>query len=559
MGGTLMGRMRAWWRGLPLMRAFLCYTVLWACAVLGVSVLVLIPLTAVYKDVRYGALADAVEINPGPYLYDAARAELVPAVTIDLGGDTSRLAFLSAAGLVEQTPEPSAGTEGQQSHRSVYATLDMLADDPELELFDWGGNYIEADYRAAGGNPYNPEPIAVSELAAYDEQARASRAPADEGVADVLGTGGRLLVSNIGYYVSQPASQLEGAAMAVRLAMVLTPFVVGALLAILLFRRFYVRRMRAPLGTLRDAADHIARQDLDFVTGDVAGREFGALAQAFESMRISLHAAQRALWETAEERRRLNAAFAHDLRTPLTVLKGTVEMMRLRAERAALPAAGQRDAASPAASGDAEDDLHEKMLASIDVLAGQVTRLEDYCRAITSVTKLEDRTVDRRETGYVQLAENLARFARALVEASGLACSFAASSEHPLPIDDPGRVRVFVDEALVEEALGNLIANACRFAVQTVGIEVTLIHLAERGQQRMCLQVKVADDGPGFSADALRHGCEAFFSEQKSAEHFGLGLSIASMLARLHGGGITLVNADGGAVATVLIDVSRQP
>ena len=75
----------------------------------------------------------------------------------------------------------------------------------------------------------------------------------------------------------------------------------------------------------------------------------------------------------------------------------------------------------------------------------------------------------------------------------------------------------------------------------------------------MCLQVKVADDGPGFSADALRHGCEAFFSEQKSAEHFGLGLSIASMLARLHGGGITLANADGGAVATVLIDVSRQP
>lgn len=278
-----------------------------------------------------------------------------------------------------------------------------------------------------------------------------------------------------------------------------------------------------------------------------------------EDRRATPVAAQRALWGTAEERRRLNAAFAHDLRTPLTVLKGTVEMMRLRAERAALPAAGQRDAASPAASGDAEDDLHEKMLASIDVLAGQVTRLEDYCRAITSVTKLEDRTVDRRETGYVQLAENLARFARALVEASGLACSFAASSEHPLPIDDPGRVRVFVDEALVEEALGNLIANACRFAVQTVGIEVTLIHLAERGQQRMCLQVKVADDGPGFSADALRHGCEAFFSEQKSAEHFGLGLSIASMLARLHGGGITLANADGGAVATVLIDVSRQP
>ena len=70
------------------------------------------------------------------------------------------------------------------------------------------------------------------------------------------------------------------------------------------------------------------------------------------------------------------------------------------------------------------------------------------------------------------------------------------------------------------------------------------------------LDLTVTDDGPGFSAEALRRGCESFFSEQKSAEHFGLGLTVASMLARLHGGSLELANdASGGALVHVTFAV----
>lgn len=562
MGSTLMRRVQAWWLGLPLMRAFLCYTLLWACAVLAASVLLLVPLTAAYEDIRYSALADTVEINSGPYLYDSANDELVPAVTVEL--DTNHMMFLGIAGLADRASEASIETDGQGGRQSVYATYDMLVDDSELKLFDWGGNYTEEDFRAAGGNPYNPEPIVVSELATYDEQECISRIAVDGDVANALGAGGGLLVSNVGYYVSQPTSHLEGSAMVLRLIMISAPFVAGALLAVLMFRRFYACRMLIPLGALRDAANHIARQDLDFVTGDVAGREFGELAQAFESMRSSLRAAQRALWETAEERRRLNAAFAHDLRTPLTVLKGSIEMMRLRLQQTALPVTGQRqpgssDDAAPVICEDRAVRVQTKLLDSADVLASQVAQLEDYCQAMTSVTKLEERPVTRRAVGYVRLTDDLEHFVRSLVEASGHECSFAASSEEPLPIDNPDSACVCVDEALVEEVLGNLVSNACRFAAHGVKIKVDLLQAVKQGQRCMHLQVKVVDDGPGFSADALRHGCEAFFSEQKSAEHFGLGLSIASTLARLHGGVVTLSNERDGAVTTAVFDVSHEP
>ena len=109
---------------------------------------------------------------------------------------------------------------------------------------------------------------------------------------------------------------------------------------------------------------------------------------------------------------------------------------------------------------------------------------------------------------------------------------------------------------LVDEVLGNLVGNACRYAAGEVVLEVR-VRAAGDGA---ALELTVADDGPGFSAEALRHGCDAFFGEAKSAEHFGLGLAIAAALVHLHGGALTLANAPiGGARVTATFDVEVPP
>ena len=70
------------------------------------------------------------------------------------------------------------------------------------------------------------------------------------------------------------------------------------------------------------------------------------------------------------------------------------------------------------------------------------------------------------------------------------------------------------------------------------------------------LTVVVTDDGPGFTPEALRRGCDPFFSENKSAEHFGLGLNVSNVLCGLHGGRIALANAEtGGARVIATFDV----
>lgn len=114
---------------------------------------------------------------------------------------------------------------------------------------------------------------------------------------------------------------------------------------------------------------------------------------------------------------------------------------------------------------------------------------------------------------------------------------------------------VMIDCRLIEEVLENLLKNACAHAVSRVAVclEAAVQEpqngcVCESGTRAAVLSVCVADDGPGFSSEALIRGMDPFYSEAKSAEHFGLGLSIAQTLTRLHGGDVELANdSQGGA------------
>ena len=519
--GAMRTRLSAWWRNLPLMRSFACYTAI--CLVLSgvISVALMVACLEGYRYLDRMENEGRTEVDSGPYIYDKASNELVPAVSVDLGSGTGeRMLYVGmhdgiGRASTETDKESPQVINASTERPIVYATLERVSSDAGLKLYDWGGNYTEADYVEAGGNPYDPEPIAADELARYDERERRERLSAAGelgGAIEQLGAANdEILTSNIGYYVSQAQTSTETTLMfALRIAAGLAPFAVLGVLATVFFRQFYRVRLAEPLGSHHHAAERIAAQDLDFTVGAVAGREFAGLASAFERMRASLEEAQRELFETAEERRRLNAAFAHDLRTPVTVLKGTLEMMEGK-----------------------EPSPLERGLVAFSVLAG-----------------------------------DLGRTARTLASEAGIACHVAVRNELADVCGSTGAAELCVDASLVEEVLGNVMSNACRFARQRVSLAVCLRRRCEtdgekastsdetEGALPAVLDLTVTDDGPGFSAEALRRGCESFFSEQKSAEHFGLGLTVASMLARLHGGSLELANdASDGALVHVTFAV----
>lgn len=566
-------RLHAWWRTRPLGVTFTVYLAVYLAAATLLA-LGMVEVLSTWNNGYYelevsleNGLTQRGTIDSGPYIYDPNAGELLPASELDLPGDGPYAVFIA-------TGDWGTGSgyvpDGGRTIGSLYATVDLVRSG-QVQLYDWGLNYNE-------GYPQEEileanSTISADNLARYDELSRKGRAQSVELFesmtgADLEETFGEGLVSNTAYYAaSQPPVSLVP--WILTLATGLAPVLAYGVLGWLTFRHFYRVHIAGPLAELAGAADRIAGQDLDFTIRGVRGRELGRLSEALEHMRASLLEAQRELWRTAESRRRLNAAFAHDLRTPITVLKGTVEMAQMRLRR------------GDALDGDA-----------LDALSAQVARLERYATSMGGLSKLEDRPVEREVLALDDLREELDRHVSGVIAARGGSLKLelpsmgeaaaapapetaGASAPEAAAVPVPGAAAVpapdaiggsasaadgrpaapplFLDLPLVEEVLDNLLSNACVHASTRVAFDM----MVDAG----VLTVVVTDDGPGFTPEALRRGCDPFFSENKSAEHFGLGLNVSSVLCGLHGGRIALANAESGGarvIATFDVRLDRE-
>lgn len=577
-------RPHAWWRTRPLGVTFTVYLAVYLAAATLLA-LGMVEVLSTWNNGYYelevsleNGLTQRGTIDSGPYIYDPNAGELLPASELDLPGDGPYAVFIATGdwGTGSGYVPDSGRTIG-----SLYATVDLVRSG-QVQLYDWGLNYNE-------GYPQEEileanSTISADNLARYDELSRKGRAQSVELFESVTGadleeTFGEGLVSNTAYYAaSQPPASLVP--WILTLATGLAPVLAYGVLGWLTFRHFYRVHIAGPLAELAGAADRIAERDLDFTIRVVRGRELGRLSETLEHMRASLLEAQRELWRTAESRRRLNAAFAHDLRTPITVLKGTVEMAQMRLRR------------GDTLDGDA-----------LDALSAQVARLERYATSMGGLSKLEDRSVERETFALDDLREELGRHVSEVMAARGgglelklptvseadgapvleaingpvsEATGSSVPEEGDAPVSEADRAPapktccasestlkaatgsrpaalLAIDLPLVEEVLDNLLSNACVHASSIVTFDM----MVDAG----VLTLVVTDDGPGFTPEALHRGCDPFFSENKSAEHFGLGLNVSSVLCGLHGGKIALTNAEtGGArvIATFEVRPDRE-
>ena len=110
--------------------------------------------------------------------------------------------------------------------------------------------------------------------------------------------------------------------------------------------------------------------------------------------------------------------------------------------------------------------------------------------------------------------------------------------------------RIAIDASLLQRAVLNIVNNALDYAKEEVKIQFESV--------QNTLQITVTDDGKGFSEEALRHAKEQFYRGDQSRHshmHFGMGLYIASCIARQHGGKIRLQNSaeTGGAMVTICV------
>ncbi len=277
------------------------------------------------------------------------------------------------------------------------------------------------------------------------------------------------------------------------------------------------RRIVRPVAGLTQAARAIT-QGMPAPPVPVQGRdEIAELSRAFNQM-----AAQ--LAENEERRRRLFAGIAHELRTPLSVIQGTLEGILDRV----IEPTPERIAS-----------LHSQAV----LLRRLITDLRDLSLAQAGQLQLHLETIDI--AGVVRdTVEGLSP----LFEERGVTLRVDAPDHLPPVKADPDRLR---------QVMQNLIENALR---HTPGGGEVLIVLREEGAG---VRLSVADTGAGIAAAELPHIFEHFYradrSRARSSGGTGLGLAIVKSLVEAHHGRVTVESTPGaGSIFTVRLPMRLQ-
>lgn len=295
----------------------------------------------------------------------------------------------------------------------------------------------------------------------------------------------------------------------------------GSLVAVALVAWRAGRSIARKMAPLTDAAERISREDLDFSVETGGVREVNEVLAAMDRMRASLKESLEARWDAERRQRDQVAALAHDLKTPLTVVRANAEYVCEEASALAEPGSALDRAA-----------LRDLADAAADAAAGS-ERLDAYVRLLIETSR------GPSLSGGTPAAVGAGELVAA-VEAEAGPLARAAGVGLEVSVED-GVLPLHADAPLdgLARAVVNVVSNAVEHAAARV-----LVAVRRAGG---FLEFEVSDDGEGFSPEALERGCERFFRGDSSrrAGHYGLGLYSASETLRSCGGEIELSNGAG--------------
>jgi two-component system OmpR family sensor kinase/two-component system sensor histidine kinase BaeS len=269
-----------------------------------------------------------------------------------------------------------------------------------------------------------------------------------------------------------------------------------------------------PLADVIYAAHAVAKGKLDTRIPIEGPQDLRSLSESFNEMASSLE-------RSDQKRRDMLADIAHELRTPLSVIRGRLE--------------GIIDGIYTADSGQVSLALEQTYL---------LERLVDDLRLLT--------LAETRQLHFEKKSVDLAQLSQRVIEmfsAEALEKNISLSLEK-----GNGSNAVELDPQRMEQVVGNLVGNSLRYIPDGSKIWLTLTETSDE------VKLFVNDNGPGVAEDELPYLFDRFWRKDKSRTRSsggtGLGLAIARQLIEAQGGDISASNLnDGGLQVRVVFKI----
>jgi len=301
----------------------------------------------------------------------------------------------------------------------------------------------------------------------------------------------------------------------------LLPLLISVFAAILLLTgfllyRYVTRKIVHPLDQLRKSAEHIKDGDLTYELRASSRDEVGQLVQTFDQMREKLHQSIRLQLHYEDNRKQLLSNISHDLRTPITTIKGYAEGIR-----------------------DGVTHTPEKLEKYVEAIHTRATDMERLVDELLFYSKLD---LNKEPFSFEQV--ELSPFLHRVVSELSIELDNQAVEVRWAEDEQPQPLFVLADREKLKRVLMNLLDNSLKYMDQHPKQLAIGIKRREDG-----VLISISDNGPGIDPDALPHIFERFYrvepSRSPSVRGSGLGLAIARQIIEGHGGEIWADSAPG--------------
>ena len=286
------------------------------------------------------------------------------------------------------------------------------------------------------------------------------------------------------------------------------------------------RSIAVPLVKLRNATRNIKEGNLDFVLEVEGNDEFSQLCQDFEEMRKRLKESTEEKILMDKENKELISNISHDLKTPITAVKGYVEGIM-----------------------DGVADTPEKMDRYVRTIYNKTNEMDHLINELTFYSK-----IDTNRIPYTFSKLNVEDYFSDCAEELGLEMETRGIELVYANYVEKG-VQVIADGEQIRRVIHNIVSNAIKYMEKPKGI--IQLRVKDVGD---FIQVEIEDNGKGIAAKDLPYIFDRFYrtdvSRNSSKGGSGIGLSIVKKIMEDHGGKVWATSRLG--IGTIMYFVLRK-